>query len=323
VPPAPAENALNALSREIDELAEQLNNELTLLTASSAPEYSATRIPRTGRFPGVLNTNQVSSWRDAVANFCAKIWGSAKDMYGGRGLPAHPLGLAGVAAQKLAGLCLQHRSSIDRTRSALADRLGEAGLATLIGLATSEITIGISDLFAGLFDEGMLADCVTIIVTEYLEPVQRISDDTKVMNLDTLLGRALAAAPTMAAVEAAADSVGDRAEHDFLYSGLKTPGAEPSPWGAGYSNKMNSGHPATNVPYPIDLAGQEGTQASHVISKHVGITDSQLIARMTTSKADADLRAAHPAAGLDRLAGGIRRVRACRIRCDERRLRPR
>ena len=83
-----AENALNALSREIDELAEQLNNELTLLTASSAPEYSATRIPRTGRFPGVLNTNQVSSWRDAVANFCAKIWGSAKDMYGGRGLPA-------------------------------------------------------------------------------------------------------------------------------------------------------------------------------------------------------------------------------------------
>ena len=159
-------------------------------------------------------------------------------------------------------------------------------MATLIGLATSEITIGISDLFAGLFDEGMLADCVTIIVTEYLEPVQRISDDTKVMNLDTLLGRALAAAPTMAAVEAAADSVGDRAEHDFLYSGLKTPGAEPSPWGAGYSNKMNSGHPATNVPYPIDLAGQEGTQASHVVSKHVGITDSQLIARMTTNKAD-------------------------------------
>lgn len=281
-----AENALNALSNGISELAEQLNAVITSLTVSSAPHDSPTRNPRGGRFPGLLNTNQVNSWRDAMANFCSKIWGAAKDMYGGAGLPPHPLGLAGVAAQKLAGLCLQHRAAIDRTRSALEDRLGEAGLATLVGLATTEVTFGISDLFASFFDEGVLADCVEILLTEYVDPVQRISDDIRLMDLNTLLGKALAAAPTMAAVEASADSVGDRAEHDFSYTGLKTPGSAPSPYGPGYSNKMNSGHPATGVPYPIDLAGQEGTQKSHVISKHVGITDNQLVTRMTTNKAD-------------------------------------
>jgi len=82
-----------------------------------------------------------------------------------------------------------------------------------------------------------------ILVTEYINPIQRITDDVKALSLDSLLTQALAAAPTMAAVEAAADSVGDRAEHDFQYTGLKTAGSEPSPWGPNSSNKMNSGHP--------------------------------------------------------------------------------
>jgi hypothetical protein len=283
-----AESALNAISQHIDELAEQLNNVLTTLSIDT----SAKDVPRVGRFPGVLNTNQVNSWQTAIANFCSRIWGAAKAKYGGRGLPAHPLGLAGVAAEKLAALCLEHRSAIDRTRSALENRLGDAGLATLLGLLGTEFTFGLSDLFAEAFDDGALTDCAMILLTEYLEPIQRITEGIQAANLDTQLAQALAAAPTMAAVEALADSIGDRAEHDFSYTGLKTPGSAGSPFDTGgsgpgvHSNKMNSGHPATSVPYPIDLAGQEGTQGAHVISTHVGITDAQLLARMTNTNAD-------------------------------------
>jgi len=283
-----AESALGAISQHIDELAEQLDDVLATLSIDS----SAKAVPRTGRFPGVLNTNQINSWQTAIGNFCSKIWGSAPAKYGGAGLPAHPLGLAAVAAEKLASLCLEHRSAIDRTRSALEDRLGDAGLATLIGLLGSEFTFGLSDLFAETFDEDMLADCAMILLTEYFQPVQRVIQGIQAENLAAQLAKALAAAPTMAAVEAAADSIGDRAEHDFSYTGLKTPGSAPSPFdsaspGSGpYSNKMNSGHPATNVPYPIDLAGQEGAQGAHVISTHVGITDPQLISRMTNTGAD-------------------------------------
>ena len=283
-----AENALGAISQHIDELAEQLNTVLTTLSIDT----SAKDVPRVGRFPGKLNTNQINSWQTAIAGFCSKIWGAAKAKYGGAGLPDHPLGLAGVAAEKLASLCLAHRSAIDNTRSALEDRLGEAGLATLLGVLGSEFTFGLSDLFAETFDEGMLADCAMILLTEYFQPVQRVAEGIQTANLAAQLSQALAAAPTMAAVEALADSIGDRAEHDFSYTGLKTPGSAPSPFDDGspgsgpYSNKMNSGHPATNVPYPIDLAGQEGVQKSHVISTHVGITDAQLISRMTNTSAD-------------------------------------
>lgn len=283
-----AENALGAISQHIDELAEQLNAVLTTLSIDS----SAKDVPRAGRFPGVLNTNQINSWQTAIGGFCSKIWGAAKAKYGGAGLPAHPLGLAGVAAEKLASLCLEHRSAIDNTRSALEDRLGEAGLATLIGVLGSEFTFGLSDLFAETFDEDMLADCAMILLTEYYQPVQRVAEGIQAASLAAQLSQALAAAPTMAAVEAQADSIGDRAEHDFIYTGLKTPGSKESPFditspsSGPHSNKMNSGHPATSVPYPIDLAGQEGTQGSHVISTHVGITDAQLIGRMTNTNAD-------------------------------------
>jgi hypothetical protein len=277
-----AAGALNDLSAQIDELAQNLNAVLTTLTVDS----SATSTPRTGQYPGVLNTSQVNTWQTAMSRYCSLIWGWAQAKYGGAGLPNHPLGLAGVAAGELAELCKLHCDAINTTRSALERQLGAAGLAKLIGLATSEVTVGLSDLIAETFDEEALIQCATILIIEYADPIQRGATALGAMNLDVQLAKALAVAPTMAAIEAQSESIGDRSVHDFQYTGLKAPGSTPSKWGPGYSNKQNSGHPPTSVLYPVDLAGQEGTSSSHVISVHVGKTDAQLLARMSNSSAD-------------------------------------
>jgi hypothetical protein len=89
--------------------------------------------------------------------------------------------------------------------------------------------------------------------------------------------QALAAVPTIQYMEAQADSIGTRSLHDFGYPGMK---AEP-PKGGKFSTKQYSGWgDANGMPvYPVDLLGQEGTGKSHVLDRHVGLTDTQLLDR--------------------------------------------
>jgi hypothetical protein len=125
-------------------------------------------------------------------------------------------------------------------------------------------------------------DCARILVAEYYQPIEQAKDAITALSLRSELEKALEAAPTMSAIEAQSEQIGDRALHDFTYPGLTaTPPTTPN---KGQTLKRTlkpySGRTPTNLQYPVDLAGQEGTDGAHVIDNHVGKTDEQLVQRM-------------------------------------------
>jgi hypothetical protein len=273
-----AAGAWRGIASEIQTFSTDLDAVLTALTV----DESVKKTPRGGRYPGLLTDAQVSQWRSAMQKFCNKIWGSGP--WGTGGLPPHPLGLAGVCAEKLAAMCDEHRQAIDAARSALKTEITEAVLVTVIGILLSEVTVGISDALAMLIDEDMVKECIAILVDTYYKPIEHIEQTWDLLTLRSRLERALAAAPSIVYMEAQAESVGTRSLHDFRYPGMRA--TPPQAKGGGspksFATKAYTGwgDPADMPTYPIDLAGQEGTGKSHVLDKHVGLTNAQLLARV-------------------------------------------
>ncbi|WP_344272996.1 RNase A-like domain-containing protein [Actinomadura napierensis] len=257
-----AANAVSTLSRQVN----QIINTITL-------DSGAVVFPHGNRR---LSLGVVRTWQEQMRTFCSRIWGTAP--WDGPNADPAPLHVLGNGATALAGACERHAHAIDVTRSKLERRLGAAAFATLLGLVLSEGTAGISAEIAGVFDEKMLADCVTILVEDYYDPVQTTKAAVASMGLLAQLQHAAKRTPTLNAMEAQAESVGDRALHDFDYPGLKNTVA----------GKGSQGRPgAGNAAYPIDLAGQEGTDGAHVIDRHVGKTNLQLVDRLTQQNVSA------------------------------------
>jgi hypothetical protein len=279
---AAAATALEKISSEVSTTADSLNDALATITV----DRSMSKFDKKNKSRGSLSNNQVDAWRDAMVKYCNRIWGSAA--WGSNDLPAHPLGLIGKCADELAQLCRTHINAINQTRSALEERLVAAGIGALLGILLAGETAGIAGKIAEEFDMDCLEDCARILVVDYYQPIEHAKDAIVSLSLRSELEAALKAAPTMSAIEAQSEQIGDRAMHDFSYPGLNAvPPTEPNRGQTlDQSQRPYRGRTPTNLQYPIDLAGQEGTSAAHVIDNHVGKTDAQLVQRMSDHNAD-------------------------------------
>ncbi|MBE1532565.1 RNase A-like domain-containing protein [Actinomadura algeriensis] len=252
-----AANAVSTLSRQVN----QVINSITVdpkVTAS--PQGVARRVT-----PGIVRT-----WQEEMQTFCSRIWGTAA--WDGPNADPAPLHVLGNASSVLADACDKHATAIDVTRSKLERRMGAAAFAAVLGAVLSGTTGGISAVVAAQFDTKMVADCIHILVTDYYQPVETLKAALAGAELQDQLEHASARTPTLQAMEAKAESVGDRALHDFRYPGLNNADAP---------GKASQGRPVPGAsPYAIDLAGQEGTEGAHVINKHVGMTNTQLTDRL-------------------------------------------
>lgn len=276
-----AATALEKISSELNSMAVALDDALASITIDD----SMSSFDKSNRPRGKLIGTQVKAWRDAMIKYCNRIWGSAA--WGTSGLPAHPLGLIGTCADELAKLCHTHIDAINRTRSALEDRLLAAGAAAVLGALLDDETFGIAGWLAEEFDFDCLMDCARILIAEYYQPIEQAKDAITALSLRSELESALTAAPTMSAIEAQSEQIGDRALHDFKYPGLTA--ALPVKPNDGQllrrTLKPYSGRTPSTLQYPIDLVGQEGTSNAHVIDNHVGKTDAQLLQRMAVTSA--------------------------------------
>ncbi len=250
----------------VGDLSYQVNSILQALTID---DHAA------GVRPG-LTQGRVDTWQAAMKQFCSRIWGTAP--WDGPNANPAPLHVLGNAATDLANSCASHAHAIDETRSRLEARMGEAAFATLLALVLGEATGGILDLVVEQFDEAMLADCGRILVEYYYNPVNAIRSGFDGSQRLAELGHARDRVPTLQAMEAQSESVGDRALHDFTYPGLNNSNAP---------GKGSKGRPVPGAtPYGVDLAGQEGIDGAHVIDKHVGKTNLQLSDRFDNDPAN-------------------------------------
>lgn len=277
-----AATALERISGGLNDAAQALDEALATITVDKGMSSFDKKNPGRGK----LTASQVDTWRTAMVKYCGRIWGSAA--WGTGSLPDHPLGLIGKCADELAKLCRTHIDAINRTRGALEERLVAAGAAAVLGALLAEETFGIAEWLAEEFDFDCLMDCARVLIDEYYQPIEQAKDAITALSLRSELEAALRAAPTMAAIEAQSEQIGDRALHDFTYPGLTaTPPTTPN---KGQTLKRTlkpySGRASTNLQYPIDLAGQEGTDGAHVIDNHVGKTDDQLLQRMAEKDPD-------------------------------------
>ena len=216
----------------------------------------------------------VHAWQDSMRQFTSRIWGSkpwvAPPVGAQGGVYDAPAQIMTDCAKTLADACQSHAEAISSTREALEERLGAALFATILGIVFSET--GVGALIAAEFDEALLADCVRILIVKYYKPIQQVESAWQQNGLREKLDAALKSMPTLNAMEARAESVGDRAMHDFQYPGLDEKNAP----GKGSRGRQDPG----DSKYPIDLAGMEGVSKSHTIDRHVGLTDGQLQQRL-------------------------------------------
>ncbi|MEU3371675.1 RNase A-like domain-containing protein [Streptomyces sp. NPDC006660] len=223
-----------------------------------------------------------SEWQDAMKQFCGSIWGTTawgKDREGQRwnhSAGQKPvLGVLEETARALADACTRFGTAVATARSVLTDVYRESAyktikvndfgdiLETVLGGGVFELAVEfINNLDTGRLDRA---------VDTYNATVKTLADGLS--KLLEPLAEAYTSIPSFASEEARAEAVGARSLHDFSEnSGYTVPGEDKG-----------------NHFYPIDLANQEGIHDSHVIDKHVGQTDDQLVARLRDQP---DIRAA-------------------------------
>ncbi|MGW5739395.1 MULTISPECIES: RNase A-like domain-containing protein [Streptomyces] len=210
-----------------------------------------------------------SEWQEAMQTFCSSIWGTTswgKESVGHKWnhkdgqRPA--LDVLCDTAREVAVACDKLSTAVVKVRSAITDVYTDAAKKTF------EIK-GISDLlesaggpaeyaveFIANLDVGRLNQAVD----EYNQTAHALSDT--VAKLREALDEAHLSIPTFAAEEARAEAFGSRSLNDFRKEHKWTDPAD-----------------AQNGIYKIDLAGQEGIGNSHIIEKHVGKSDPQLLQR--------------------------------------------
>ncbi|WP_147341047.1 RNase A-like domain-containing protein [Actinomadura logoneensis] len=219
-----------------------------------------------------ITADTVTTWQKQMQVFCSRIWGKAPwDRGSSSNAPLHVLG---DASNKLASMCRHHAEATVQTREALKQRVGPEIFDLIADLASKEGAVAITAALAGVFEPGLLIECGRVIITKYIQPINGFQEAQDMAGLLKLLEHASMRVPTLQAMEAQSESVGDRAMHDFNYPGLR---------GTDEHGKGSQGRPTPpdGVPFPIDLAGQEGGPGkSHVIDKHVGKTDEQLQHRL-------------------------------------------
>lgn len=264
-----AASAWRQIAEDAGQLSLQLNSAIDQITISDSAQAKLA-----GR--GVPNpSGTIGSWQDAMRQFVSRIWGS-RPWLASSGTSSAPLEIMGECAAALGNGCIELANAIDVTRSKLEHRMGDLAFAVLLEIVFSET--GPLDILVGaIIDSKMIEDCIQILYANYWQPVDRLYDAWVKGGLRGKLEFAVKMMPSLAAMEAQADSVGDRALHDFQYPGLLATNS-----GAIKANRFKSVPPGSV--YPVDLATMEGVGSgnfhAHTIAKHVGQTDAQLQQRL-------------------------------------------
>lgn len=210
-----------------------------------------------------------SEWQDAMQTFCSSIWGTTawgKESFGRKWnhkdgqRPA--LDVLCDTAREVGTGCDKLSTAVVKVRSAITDVYIDAakktfeikGISDLMELAGGPAEYAVE--FIANIDTGRLNHAVQA----YNQTAHALADN--VSKLKEALDEAFLSVPTYAAEEARAESFGARSLNDFRKEHKWTDPAE-----------------AQNGNFKIDLAGQEGIGNSHIIEKHVGKTDDQLLQR--------------------------------------------
>lgn len=270
VPTGHQDRLLTAASawRQFAQYAQQLDSRLdaALDTITIARNAGSALAGRGVPAPGAT----IRSWQDEMQDFVSRIWGS-EPWLPSSGSNRAPLDIMGECAASLGNACIDLANAIDVTRSKLERRMGELAFGVLLEIIFSE-TGPLDVIIGGIFDAVMIMDCLKILYSDYWQPVERIYDLLDANGLRTRLEAAVRTMPSLQAMDAQADSVGDRALHDFQYPGLLASST------AVKANKGKSVPPGTR--YPVNLNTEEGLAGAHTISRHVGLTEAQLRQRL-------------------------------------------
>ncbi|MFC8919970.1 RNase A-like domain-containing protein [Streptomyces sp. NPDC057116] len=212
-----------------------------------------------------------SEWQDAMRQFCSSIWGTTawgQERHGykwGRGdLKKPAVEVLMDTADELASACEGFGREVTKVRSVIEQVYIEAGkkvfevnnfvdLLTLAGGPAEYALEFILNLDTARLNQG---------VDDYNSAVQTLADGLG--KLSSALDEAYESIPTYAAEEARAEGFGARALNEFKQQPHYTVAGEDK----------------DNHFYPVDLANQEGVHNSHVIDKHVGQSDAQLLNRL-------------------------------------------
>lgn len=217
-------------------------------------------------------TSGHSEWQDAMKQFCSSIWGTTawgKDREGQRWNHSDGqkpvLGVLEETARALADACTHFGTAGAKVRSEITDAYRESAQKTLQGLNVGEVIESLLDAGVGLavdFIANLDTPRLNRAVDAYNATVSAFAGTLS--KLSEPLDEAYRSVPTYSAEEARAEAVGARTLNDFKE-------------GSGYT--VPEEHKENHF-YPIDLANQEGIHGSHVVDKHVGQTDGQLLQRL-------------------------------------------
>lgn len=210
-------------------------------------------------------------WQKAMKQFCSAIWGttawgqerhSYKWKHADGKQPA--LDVLQDSARDIATACDGVSSEVTKVRSTITDVYKDAAKKTfemdgvLDALKKVGELPGIAAEFITNIDTGRLNHAVDA----YNREINDRADDLN--KLKEALEEAKRSVPKYAAEEARAEAFGARALNEFKNEHrFAVPGQDPD-----------------NMFYPLDLASQEGMYNSHVVDKHVGLSDDQLRMRL-------------------------------------------
>ncbi|MEV6478825.1 RNase A-like domain-containing protein [Streptomyces sp. NPDC051576] len=210
-------------------------------------------------------------WQSAMKQFCSAIWGTTawgKEHQGYKW--AHSDGqqpALDVLQDTASGIAAASDSvsvEVTKIRSTITDVYKDAAAKTFAVKGVLDALEKLSELpelaaeFISNIDTGRLNHAVD----SYNRQIHDYAAD--LTKLKPALEEAIRSVPTYAAEEARAEAFGARSLNEFREEQRFTvPGQDPE-----------------NMYFPLDLANQEGLYGSHVIDKHVGLTDDQLRMRL-------------------------------------------
>ncbi|MFJ9892259.1 RNase A-like domain-containing protein [Streptomyces sp. NPDC091280] len=210
-------------------------------------------------------------WQSAMKQFCSAIWGTTawgkeRDGYkwahsDGR-QPA--LDVLQDTARDIAAASDGVSAEVTRIRSTITDVYKDAATKTFAvkGVLDALEKVGELPELAAEFISNIDTGRLNHAVDSYNQEIHDHATD--LTKLKPALEEARRSVPTYAAEEARAEAFGARSLNEFREEHHFTvPGQDPE-----------------NMYFPLDLASQEGLYGSHVIDKHVGLTDDQLRMRL-------------------------------------------
>ncbi|MGV9939804.1 RNase A-like domain-containing protein [Streptomyces sp. NPDC003401] len=210
-------------------------------------------------------------WQGAMKQFCSAMWGTSdwgKEHHGYKW--AHregkqpALDVLQDTARDVATACDGVGTEVTKVRSVIIEVYKDAAAKTFTMKSFKDLfeLLGKLPELAGEFIANIDTGRLDEAVDSYNRRIHDLGDG--LVKLKPALDEAGNSVPTYAAEEARAEAFGARSLNDFREQPLYTvPGEDKD-----------------NHFYTVDLANQEGVHRSHVIDKHVGQSDAQLLNRL-------------------------------------------